>query len=497
MFNRVLLCVAPVPEYDESWPHTPHVGIASLSEILSINGIQNGIMDMRLGYSIEDLRRKIINFDPDLVGLSLVTPEYGKQYEIVREIVALNRKVVVGGPHASIMGRKVLEQCPADFAIQGEGEFPLLELCQGTAPDRINNLVFRNNGAIVANPLRPYVRDLDALPFPTYRGFELDLYADRRIPIATSRGCPYFCNFCAARLVTGRRFRARSPESMLNEFRYWYNKGYRRFDIVDDNFTFDRSRVVQILDLIQKHEMSGISLHCQNGLRADRIDKDLLQRMRRVGFDYIAIGVESGNDEILRQIRKGEDLTTIERAIRDACEAGLDVGLFFIVGHPKETLSEVEDSFRLALKYPVEEVFFYTAVPFPGTELFDWVMRNNRMLGDFEERLREFRKYRHTPFFATPEFPYKDRTKALLRARGIERQVALRSEEREWGRLPLFQRILIWIRRRTDPLVDCNMVTSRLLLRTRDQRLRGLLVRLGRWVAENTIVPRMPGGNPA
>jgi radical SAM superfamily enzyme YgiQ (UPF0313 family) len=308
-------------------PEEPHPGIGYLSEFLTSNGIENYVIDMRLGYTLKKLMKKIKEINPDLIGITLMTLRHDIAIKIIEKIKSnFNCKIVVGGPHVSLFRKKVLEECKADFAIKHEGEYTLLELCQGKNLKNIKGLIYRNGNKIIENPDRPFIENLDTLPFPKYRKFELEKYPDiftfkknimikKSIPIITSRGCPFNCIYCPVKTVMGNKWRVRSAENVAEELKYWYKMGYRIFEFWDDNFTLDKKRVYKICDLIKKNNLVNLQLSISNGIRADTVDKRLLKRMKEVGFNHIAFGVEAGNNKILKIIRKGETIETIEIAI--------------------------------------------------------------------------------------------------------------------------------------------------------------------------------------
>jgi len=422
MFERILLCVPPFPGL-WSYPSHPHTGIGYLSAMLDKEGIENDVLDMRLGYNLKDLLAKINKFKPDLVGLTIMTYRHGVAYELIEKIQNPNYKIVVGGPHVSTMRSKVLEDCNANFAVKHEGEFTLLELCKGKPVSSIKGLIFRDNNEIIENEDRPFIKNLDSIPFPTYRKFELRKYDRKVIMIVTSRGCPYNCIYCPVKLTMGKAFRARSPENVVEEIKYWYARRYRIFEIADDNFTLYKDRVYEICDLIEKFNLRDLVIKCTNGVRADTVDRDLLKRMKQAGFNHLDFGVEAGNDKILRRIKKGIDIATIEQTIKNACELGYDVGLFFMVGHPSETPSDVRDSIKLALKYPVSYAYFYNIIPFPGTELFDWIKSNNYFIKNPDDYLNSFAHYDNVPLFETPELLSKERREFLIRTKKIQKDI--------------------------------------------------------------------------
>ncbi len=406
-------------------PIRPPAGLGYVAQALEDNNIDYDVVDMLLGYKEKDLKEKITSFEPDLVGFSLFTFMHQDAYDLISSLKKLGGfDVVVGGPHVSTLRETVLRDCDAiDFGVVMEGERTLLELCGERPAIEIEGLIHRAENVVTYNGDRGPIRDLDNLSFPRYKKFELNRYMLKEILILSSRGCPYKCIYCAACLVVGRRVRMRSAWNVVNEIVYWHAKGYRRFNFGDDNFTFYRKRVFEFCDLLEKQALSGLDLRCGNGIRADRVDRTMLERMREVGFNYIAFGVEGGNDKILAELKKGESLETIETAISDASDLGFDITLFFLIGSPNETWEDLEDSFALATKYPVLDVRFYNLIPYPNTELFDWVKVNGTFLRDPKEYLNTASVFINEPIFETPELSAEDRMRALKRANEIRRVV--------------------------------------------------------------------------
>ena len=414
------------PAHHAEWRGvTPHIGQAYLAQTLLENGIEYDILDMNLGYSSKHLRRKINDFQPDLIGMSLISLEYKRLYNLLSEIRTLDgeAKIVVGGPHVTIMREKVLKECAAiDYGVVFEGEGTLTELCQGKlAENHIKGLVFRNGDGIVYTGDREFVSDLDQIPWPRYEKFELDKYVKEKT-IYSSRGCPHKCIFCPNRILSPY-FRPRSPEHVVDEVEYWYNRGHRQFNFDDDNFNMIRERVFAICDEIERRGLKGLFLRCSNGIRADRVDREILARMREVGFQYIAFGVDAGNNKILEIVKKGETIETIEEAIKNACDLGYDVKLLFVVGTPYETREDVEDKVRLSKKYPIQEVHFYNTVPYPGTELYDWVGEKGYFLEKPEEYLNNVSCLTNVPVFETPELPKDERLRLYKYLSNIRNEV--------------------------------------------------------------------------
>jgi anaerobic magnesium-protoporphyrin IX monomethyl ester cyclase len=433
-YSRVLFYIPPFPGIQE-YPGEPHTGIGYLSEFLSRNNVENDVLDLRMGYSVKELMKKIHDYQPDLVASTMMTFRHDIAYDLIEQIGSPHYDILVGGPHVSTLRTAVLEECGADFAIKLEGEYPLLELCNGQDLASIDGLIYRENGRISENKDRPFITELDDIPFPTYEKFEMKKYNTRQIPLVSSRGCPYKCVYCPIKVTMGRKMRMRSPENVIQEIEYWYGRGYKKFVFADDNFAFNKERVYRICELLTELNHDNLVLKCPNGVRADTMDRDLLQTMKEAGFTQLSFGVEAGNDRVLRSIKKGETIEIMERAIKGACELGYDVTLFFLVGSPGETPADVEDSVALALKYPLYEAMFYNLIPFPGTELFDWVRENGYFLSQPEEYLNNASHWGNEPVFETPEFPAEERKRVLLATKKVRKAIKRKSYERKFMKL--------------------------------------------------------------
>ncbi len=428
-YKRVLL-VFPTFESDTG-SSRPSPSIAYIAQSLDFQNIDYDILDMKLGYNFSELKKKIDNFNPDLIGFTIFTLNHKTVYEMIEKLKTLfpDLKIIVGGPHISIDKENVLKGCSAiNYACVNEGEDLIVELCRGNEIASIKGLAYRNDGKIIFNGIRSYQNDIDKYSFPRLNKFELNKYANE-ILIISSRGCPYSCIYCSVHLVSGKKLRLRNIKNIVDELEYWYQKGKRIFNFVDDNFTFYEERVYKLCEELEKKNLKDLILRASNGVRADRLDYDLLKRMKEVGFRSIGIGVEAGNNKILKILKKGETIEQIESAIKSACDLGYEVALFFVFGTPGETLEDVEDSINIALKYPVFKVDFYNLNPFPGTELHNWVNINNAWVGNPEEMLNKSDKnirFGSHPFFETKELPLEIQMKLQKRLLKIMRTVEKR-----------------------------------------------------------------------
>jgi len=449
----LLLNAAYEDNYFDLQPEIP-VGLGYIAEALKNEGIEYDVMDMDLGYRIGDLEEKVLSFKPELIGMSLMSLGYQKNYEIIKKI---KRKfpsidLVVGGPHVSTMKEKVLKECEEiDLGVVREGELTMLELCKGKDLMNIKGLMFRKNSEIINTGDCELVLDLDNLKFPRFERFEPEKYKNihkdkkQRIPISTSRGCPFSCTYCGAYLSIGKKFRYRSATNVVDEIEYWHEKGQKDFRIVDDNFTLKKERVYEICDEIERRKLQALRLSCDNGVRADRVDKDLLMRMKEVGFYRLDFGVEGGNDKILKNLKKGEKIETIKQAVREACETGFEVELTFLIGSPGETWSDFKDGVNLALKYPITSAIWYHILPYPGTELYNWLKEKDYLLEEPRYYLNSVSRRKNHPLFITPELSLEDRKKAWNYSQKVIRKITIRATKRKLRKLGIFGKIFAYL----------------------------------------------------
>ena len=408
-------------------PSMPHTGMAYVAALLLKHGHQIKVLDMRFGYENDYLLDKLNEFKPDIIGLTGPSLEHSKLYNLIYLLKKNKYCVAVGGPHASTVRKKLLEETKADFAIKREGEITFLELCNGKDKKEIKGLIWRNNGTIVENPDAEPIADLDSLPYPAYELFELDKYMDKKIPILTSRGCPYNCIFCSVRLSMGNKFRARSPENVVEELIKWKNKGYDRFIFPDDAFSFDLDRAKKICDLIIEKNLN-IKFDIRNGIRVDCVDEELLKKMRKAGCFYVSYGIESGVQDVLNKMNKGITLDQARNAVMLAKKVGLKVGIFFIIGSPGDTFDKFKQSLKFALSLKADEIRFYNVIPYPGTRLMEWVTNNARFLKQPDSYLNDSSYWEDEPVFDTVEFPKEERKKAYNMAESYVMRYLFKTE---------------------------------------------------------------------
>lgn len=423
-FKKILLVNSNYPNSAYSIPVWP-LGLGYIAETLKHRGIEYEVIDLGFSHNLKNINKRISDFHPDLIGISFMSSKYKHHYETIGNIKKSfpHIPIAAGGPHVSTLREKVLMDCPElDYGISGEGEETIIELCEGAEHKEIRGLYYRSGAEVKYEGDRTRIADLDNIPFPTYEGFEIEKYDTKSMNILSSRGCPYDCIYCSVKLAIGRKWKARTAINVVDEITYWYELGYRFFNFNDDAFNVNTKRVYDICDEIEKRNLK-IEINAPNGMRADKADLDLLKRMKEIGFRHIALGVESADNRVLENIKKGECIEEIEETIKNACNLGFEVALFFLIGSPGEGEKEIEESFKLAKKYPIVDVRFYNLVPFPNTELFEWIDRNNYFIQRPADYLNGNMQWLNEPIFFTPELSIEARKNTYKRGLKIGKKL--------------------------------------------------------------------------
>jgi len=384
------------------------LGPAYIAASLKEAGFDVKIVDLtfidKRALNINEVKKAILRQDPDVVGLSALTWTISTAYEIANALKEEepDLPIVAGGPHVSALPERTLKECSAiDAVIIGEGEYVFRDflnilLTKGICKEmaELKGLMFRHRDRILGNPYPVYIENLDSLPFPARTLFNLEKYMEfsrkfqaKRVPVAsmvTSRGCPHRCIFCA-RISSGYRYRARSPENVIRELKQLKNYGFNEVQIVDDNFTEDRKRVFEICRLI-KEQGVDMSFDLPNGIRVDHVDEELLSKMYDAGFYSIHLGVESGDDYVLRTIRKGITVKQIKSAVNIAKRIGFDIILYIIIGLPGSSVEAERRTLDLINDLDVPFTFS-VCTPYPGSPL--WEMVKDKLKGVSWDRFDE------------------------------------------------------------------------------------------------------------
>jgi anaerobic magnesium-protoporphyrin IX monomethyl ester cyclase len=390
-----LVQLPPRSEYDRHWARFPDLGIAYVAGSLRAAGHELELLDGKLDrLSVDEIVARVRDGRPGLVGITCMTVEYPRAVEVARRIkqVSPHQPIVVGGAHVNAVGRQALEEGEAfDFACVGEGEHLACELAEalehGADTSTIPGLVSRRAGAIVTGPTRQPPADYDALAFPAW-----DLFRPvSTLPLLTHRGCPFKCVFCGHN--SGFKPRYRTPANVLEEVEQLLDR-YRpeRIRIEDETFGLHMGRTKAILaGIVERGFHRRVSFSAQT--RVDRVDEEFMRLLKTANFETLELGVESGNPETLRRIKKGITLEQVERAVALAKAAGLRVWCKFILGHPDETHATIRDTVDFIARLNPDQLSVSIMTPFPGTPIHDMALRGEGGYRLLSSGWEDFDKY--------------------------------------------------------------------------------------------------------
>ena len=322
----------------------------------------------------KEAERTITDFNPDMVGISVMSAKYGAAVKLSQICKAVNPgiKVVWGGPHPTALPDQCLANDCVDIVARGEGEGSWLELCRDHSGDleSIDGISFKKEGRIIHNRPRALMADLDALPF---LGRDLVLNpegyaADDFGVFITSRGCPFRCGYCCTPEIWGRKLRHRSVAKVAEEIAHVQRHHHTStFYFWDASFTADRAYALSLCDKLISDRLN-IRFSCQT--RVNIVDDELLGRMRKAGCHNIDFGIETGSPRILKLIHKDTTLDQVELATKLCHKHNINWNAFFIIGFPQDTRQDILDTMEYFKKIrpPNASVSLFT--PYPGTELF-------------------------------------------------------------------------------------------------------------------------------
>jgi len=374
-------------EKKEITPIFPPLGLAYIAAVLKKNKIEVKILEAN-AHDLNHIQitKCIQEYSPDFVGITSTTSLIEEAHEIAK-LCPKNIKVVIGGVHASSMPEETMKTFERfDYLVRGEGEFTMLELVQKKSISKIKGLSYRKNRKIIHNSDRAVNERLDELPFPARELLPMNKYFSvgaKQKPsdyILSSRGCPYQCIFCADHLVHGRKFRFRSPEDIINEVEEIYKRGAKDWDFVDDNFTLISERVEKFCEImIQKGLNKKMSWRCSNGIRADKVTPELLKKMKKAGCYMVSLGIESGNEKILQNMKKSTNLEKIRQAVKWCKEAGIETRGLFMFGNLGENASTMEDTIEFAKSLDLDTATFHITIPFPNTDYWKIINKEGKI----------------------------------------------------------------------------------------------------------------------
>lgn len=393
MINPLIIFITPPLTREERFGEmakhgatAPPLGLCYIASSLRKSGIECSIIDpLSFDNTMEETVEKILRQQPRYVGISSMTVGILRAAELARQIKQKKPDIttIIGGAHVTAVPIETLTRFPQfDIGVIGEGELTIVELIETLESkgniEYVNGLIVRKpNGHLMLTDPRPYIKDLDSIPFPAWDMVShLKYYHESatrfsKLPlgsIITSRGCPGRCLFCDNKTF-GRKFRAHSAKYVIDMIKYLKaNYDIKSLVFYDDYFIADKKRLYEICNMMIQEQLN---LQWVCSARVNTVNDEMLSLMKRAGCFQIAYGIESGNQDILNFQQKGITLGRIRSAVEMTHNADIRTKGYFIIGHPTETIETIQQTINFAKLLPLDNFQATYFTPFPGSPAYD------------------------------------------------------------------------------------------------------------------------------
>ena len=377
------------------WPQT---GLAYLASVAEAHGFTISILDCiaeRIGWPEYENRLKELR--PKFIFSNIISVTYSNDLRALRLAKDISNAVTIGmGPHlTNSPGESLVEATPLDFVFTHEAERTLgefLDLARDGLPSveilgKIEGIAFipsrleegASSEPVVTNK-RAFIADLDELPWPKHELLPLNKYwapfLGKYTFVESSRGCAYRCTFCRQAVMWEWKFRSRSGKELAKEALYVHSLGVDNILFHADTFTLNRAVVEELCDILIEAG-TPFKWACNAHVRTLYEQDQLVEKMKKAGCWMIAIGIESGDDQVLENMKKQVKVAEAEAVVRMVDKAKIEAWGYFIIGLPGETKETIEKTIRLSLDLPLQIAKFDIAAPYPGTEFDRYVKENN------------------------------------------------------------------------------------------------------------------------
>ena len=448
MKKRILLIYPPSPVLNREdrcqqptkdlivIPPLPPTDLMYLAAVAEKVGLEAKIND----YSQNgDYETDLKEFKPDYLVINIATPTLEHDLDAVKKAKEICPNIVTiakGAAFLTLAERIIKEHDTLDFGILGEAENTLKEILEEKPKDEILGLYYKENDEVKFTGNRPFIEDLDSLPFPARHLVDNNIYRRPdnnkvQATIKVSRGCPFHCFFCLATPVSGAKVRRRSPENIVAEIKECVEKyNIKNFLFWSDIFNIDKDWTMKLCQAIID---SGLKITWSANTRADTADLEMAEMMYKSGCRLVSIGVESGSQYMLEKMGKKITLNDVRRTVKVFKKAKIRIYNYFVIGLPWETEETVEETIKFAIELNSDFISFYTATPLPGSRFYDYAVEHNLFDKDtsFEnayyypavnthhlsrERVFELHKSAIRRFYLRPLYILK----MLLRIRSLE-----------------------------------------------------------------------------
>ncbi|MFH1509915.1 MAG: radical SAM protein [Candidatus Nealsonbacteria bacterium] len=410
----------------------PPFGLALLASLAREKGFSVFILDCNAQHiGLDIIKENLPEEHPRFIGITATTVLIENALALAKIVKKKypKTKIIIGGVHATVHPKEILNHQEIDYVVLGEGEHSFLDLLSNKNPRTIKGIGFKERGQIIINPSQETIVDINIFPSLPYDLLPMDKYypamgSYQRKPsfgMITSRGCPGRCTYCKGNLL-GDKIRFISAERIVKEIIYLQeNYGIRDITFYDDTFTSNKQRVKDFCSLLKEKKLD-LTWCCF--ARVDTVDYEMLKEMREAGCYQILYGIESASSEILENIKKRITLDRVEKAIKDTKKADIEVRLSFMIGNPGETEETIKKTIKYAIYLDPDLVSFNITTPYPGTEMFEWAKGKNILLHkdwtryNFADpvmdlptvsssKIKEYYKKAHRQFYFRPKYILK------------------------------------------------------------------------------------------
>lgn len=369
------------------------IWLAYCASVLEKDGFDVSLLDAPArGLSLNDVVRLTMDDKPRLIVMDTSTPSIDNDIHVAESLkqAVPDAFIVLVGTHVSALPDETLNRSRAiDAVAMREYEYTIRDLARFLADNRrpqsgkdginsVQGLVLNADGPVIHNPERPYIENLDELPWvSTIYKLHLDIrdYFNPNalypmVTLITSRGCPFRCSFCVyPQTLTGRKYRFRSIQDVLDEMEFVIREfpDVKSIFFEDDTLTAGKKRCIQFADAIQKR---NIRIPWTANSRIE-LDFETMQKIRAAGCRQLCVGFESGDQQTLDSMKKGIKMERMHQFMQDAKKVGLLIHGCFMIGFPGETVASVQRTIDLAIQLKPDTAQFYPVMVYPGTEAYD------------------------------------------------------------------------------------------------------------------------------
>ena len=390
----------------------PSYWCASIASFIREKGYTVKIIDADAqNLSPEETVDKIIKENPVLVNIVVMgtnpsassTPKMTTVREILNNLKGKNRniKVILSGLHPSSLPERTLREEKTDYVCQGEGFLTTLSLLKclkenkNIEEEKIKGLWYKKGEEIINGGYEEIMMNIDTLPLPAWDLLPMGKYRahnwhcfeniDKRgnyAAIYTSFGCPFNCSYCNIKAIYSNRpgIRYKSPERVIEEIdELVTNYNIKNLKIADELFVINKERVNKICDLIIER---GYKLNIWAYARIDTVDEEILKKLKKAGVNWLCYGIESASKRVREGVSKKINQEKIETVIEMTKKAGINIMGNFIFGLPDDDYETMRETLEMAKRLKCEYVNFYVAMAYPGSELYNWAIKEKIKLPD-------------------------------------------------------------------------------------------------------------------